>query len=71
MIDAEALIAAGVIRRKRDGVRLLGQGELKSKLQISCYSASASARKAVEAAGGELTTVIAAAEAAAEVSSEG
>ncbi len=70
-VDAEALIAAGVIRRKRDGVRLLGQGELKSKLQISCYSASASARKAVEAAGGELTTVIAAAEAAAEVSSEG
>jgi len=54
-IDAEALISAGVIRRKKDGVRLLGVGELKSKLNISVYSASAGARKAVEAAGGSLT----------------
>ena len=54
-IDAEVLIAAGVIRRKKDGVRLLGVGELKSKLTISVYSASAGARKAVEAAGGSLT----------------
>ena len=64
-VDAEALIKAGVIRRARDGVRLLGQGELKAKLDISCHSATASARKAVEAAGGKLTTVVAAAEAAA------
>ncbi len=78
-IDAAALIAAGVIRRERDGVRLLGQGDMTSKLTISCHSATASARKAVEAAGGKLTTVIAAAEVAAEpavesgaeVSSEG
>jgi len=65
-VDAEALLAAGVIRRKRDGVRLLGEGELKSKLDITVYSASASAAKAVEAAGGALTTtakVAAAAEA--------
>jgi len=61
-VDAEALVKAGVIRRVRDGVRLLGQGEIKSKLQISCHSATASARKAVEAAGGTLTTVVAAAE---------
>ena len=54
-IDAEVLIAAGVIRRKKDGVRLLGVGTLKSKLNISVYSASAGARKAVEAAGGSLT----------------
>ncbi|MEI6281721.1 MAG: 50S ribosomal protein L15 [Alphaproteobacteria bacterium] len=54
-IDADVLIAAGVIRRKKDGVRLLGVGELKSKLNISVYSASAGARKAVEAAGGSLT----------------
>jgi large subunit ribosomal protein L15 len=55
-IDAEALIAAGVIRRKLDGVRLLGQGELKAKLDITVYSASASAAKAVADAGGTLTT---------------
>ena len=65
-VDAAALIKGGVIRRERDGVRLLGQGEIKGKLDIRCHSATASARKAIEAAGGKLTTVIAAVEAAAE-----
>ncbi len=65
-VDGEALVKAGVIRRVRDGVRLLGQGELKAKLDIRCHSATASARKAIESAGGQLTTVVAAAEAAAE-----
>jgi large subunit ribosomal protein L15 len=65
-IDAESLIAAGVVRRAKDGVRLLGTGELKGKLDINIHSASASARKAVEAAGGTLTTKIAAAKAPAE-----
>jgi large subunit ribosomal protein L15 len=55
-IDAEALVTAGVLRRARDGVRLLGQGEIAGKLDISVHSASASARKAIEAAGGTLTT---------------
>jgi large subunit ribosomal protein L15 len=55
-IDAAALIAAGVIRRELDGVRLLGKGELKSKLNLTVYSASASAKAAVEKAGGTLTT---------------
>jgi large subunit ribosomal protein L15 len=55
-VDAAALLAAGVIRRERDGVRLLGEGELKTKLDITVYSASASAARAVEAAGGTLTT---------------
>jgi large subunit ribosomal protein L15 len=54
-IDAAALIAAGVIRRAKDGVRLLGEGELKSKLDITVHGASASARAAVEKAGGKLT----------------
>ena len=54
-IDVAALIAAGVIRRAKDGVRLLGHGELKSKLDITVWSATASAAKAVEAAGGKLT----------------
>ena len=55
-IDAAALKAAGVIRRPLDGVRLLGEGELTSKLQITVYSASAKAAEAVEKAGGKLTT---------------
>jgi large subunit ribosomal protein L15 len=55
-IDAAALVAAGVIRRELDGVRLLGKGELTSKLNLTVYSASASAKAAVEKAGGTLTT---------------
>jgi large subunit ribosomal protein L15 len=54
-IDAQALIAAGVVRRAKDGVKLLGKGELTSKLDITVYSATASARAAVEKAGGKLT----------------
>jgi len=67
-VDAEALKAAGVIRRARDGVRLLGEGELKAKLAITVHSASASARAAIEKAGGAVTETrpARAAEAAAE-----
>src|SRR3954467_15839604 len=46
-IDADVLVKAGVIRKARDGVPLLGKGELTSKLNITVYSASASARAAV------------------------
>jgi large subunit ribosomal protein L15 len=55
-IDAAALIAAGVVRREKDGLRLLGKGEIKSKINITVYSASASAVAAVEKAGGSVTT---------------
>ena len=55
-IDADALIAAGIIRRKLDGVKLLGKGELSTKLNLTVYSATATARAAVEKAGGSLTT---------------
>jgi len=54
-VDAAALIKAGVIRRERDGVRLLGKGQITGKLNITVYSASASAVKAVEDAGGSVT----------------
>ena len=54
-IDAQALVAAGVIRKARDGVKLLGKGELKSKIQITVHHASAAAQAAVEKAGGKLT----------------
>lgn len=53
-IDAEALKAAGVIRRVRDGVRLLGGGELGTAVTISVAGASASAVTAVEKAGGSI-----------------
>jgi len=54
-IDAQALIAAGVIRREKDGVRLLGHGEISTALTITAYSATASAKAAIEAAGGAVT----------------
>ena len=54
-IDADVLIKAGVLRRAKDGVKLLGKGELKSKLNITVYHASAAAQAAVEKAGGKLT----------------
>ncbi|MBI1366446.1 MAG: 50S ribosomal protein L15 [Alphaproteobacteria bacterium] len=53
-IDAAALVAAGVLRRAYDGVRLLGQGELKAKVDIEVAHASAGAKSAVEKAGGAL-----------------
>ena len=55
-IDAAVLIKAGVIRREKDGVKLLGKGELTTKLTLSVYSATNAARAAVEKAGGTLTT---------------
>ena len=66
-VDADALLAAGVIRRKLDGVRLLAKGELKAKLDLTVTGASKAAIEAVEKAGGKVTvTAPAATEAAAE-----
>jgi large subunit ribosomal protein L15 len=54
-ITVQALLEAGLIRRVRDGVRLLGQGELKTKAIFEVTGASSGAVKAVEAAGGTVT----------------
>jgi len=54
-IDAKALVDAGVIRRAKDGVKLLAAGELKTALKLTVYAASPAAVKAVEAAGGTVT----------------
>jgi large subunit ribosomal protein L15 len=51
-VNAEQLVKAGVLRRAKDGVRLLGRGELKAKLNIEVHGASKSAVAAVEKAGG-------------------
>jgi large subunit ribosomal protein L15 len=53
-IDAESLVRAGVLRRARDGVRLLGKGEIKAKVTFAVYGASKSAVAAVEKAGGSV-----------------
>ena len=51
-IDAAALVKAGILRRAKDGVRLLGGGELKAKVALAVFGASKSAVAAVEKAGG-------------------
>ncbi|KTR06193.1 50S ribosomal protein L15 [Aureimonas ureilytica] len=54
-IDADALKAAGVVRRVLDGVRILSDGEVSAKLTIQAAGASKAAIEKVEKAGGSLT----------------
>lgn len=65
-IDEDALVASGVVRNKRDGVRLLAKGELKAGLKLTVSGASQAARDAVEKAGGSVTVNAPRKEAAAE-----
>jgi large subunit ribosomal protein L15 len=51
-IDADSMVKAGLMRRAKGGVKLLGQGEFKAKAEFSVYRASKSAIAAVEKAGG-------------------
>ncbi len=56
-IDAEALIASGLVRRSMAGIRLLGQGELKASVTIEVTGASKGAIAAVEQAGGKVVVL--------------
>ncbi|OJV02050.1 MAG: 50S ribosomal protein L15 [Shinella sp. 65-6] len=60
-VDAAALKAAGVIRRVKDGVRVLSDGELKAKLALEVAGASKSAVEKIEKAGGSVKLLAAAA----------
>jgi large subunit ribosomal protein L15 len=53
-VDAAVLVAAGLLRRPLDGVRLLGKGELTSAVTVEVVGASASAVAMVEKAGGKV-----------------
>ena len=53
-VTVETLVKAGVLRRAKDGLRLLGRGEIKTKLTIEAHGASKSAIAAVEKAGGSV-----------------
>ena len=57
-ITEATLAAAGLVRGRLDGVRLLGNGELTRAITITVSGASASARAAVEKAGGTITTTV-------------
>jgi large subunit ribosomal protein L15 len=51
-VDAEAMVKAGLMRRAKGGVKLLGHGEFKAKVNFAVFGASKSAVEAVEKAGG-------------------
>lgn len=52
VVDASALIAAGVIKKANDGIKILGRGELTKKLTVKAAKYSESAKSAIEAVGG-------------------
>jgi len=54
-VTAEVLVASGVIRRAKDGVRVIGGGELKAKLDLTVAGGSKPAIAAIEKAGGKVT----------------
>lgn len=56
-LDLAALIAAGIVRRPKDGVRLLGDGEIKAKISITVNHVTAKAKAAVEKAGGSISVI--------------
>ena len=54
VVDEAALIQAGLVSGKRDGIKLLGQGEIDYALDIKIHKISKSAREKIEAAGGKV-----------------
>lgn len=55
-IDVALLISNGLVGKK-DKVKILGRGELKSKINVSAHAFSETATKAIETAGGTATTI--------------
>jgi large subunit ribosomal protein L15 len=54
VVDAAALVAAGLVKGKKDGIKLLGHGEIKHSLEVKVNQVSKSAREKIEAAGGKV-----------------
>lgn len=57
-MDVASLVAAGVVRRPKDGLRILGQGELTSKVTLTVNHATAGAKAAIEKIGGSLNLIV-------------
>jgi len=57
VVDTEALVQAGLVKGKRDGIKLLGQGEIQYALDIRVSQISKSAREKIEAAGGKVEVI--------------
>jgi large subunit ribosomal protein L15 len=57
-VDVASLVAAGVLRRPQDGLRLLGDGEITAKVSITVNHATAKAKAAIEKAGGTVNVIV-------------
>lgn len=57
LVDEEALVQAGVVSNRRDGIKLLAGGELKAKVNLKLTKTSAAAQAAVEKAGGRIELI--------------
>jgi len=52
-VDAESIVKAGIIKNAKDGIKILGRGELTKKLNVAVAAYSASAKQKIEEAGGK------------------
>jgi large subunit ribosomal protein L15 len=57
LVDDAALVKAGLVKGQKDGIKLLGQGEIKVALNVKLNQVSKSAREKIEAAGGSVEVV--------------
>lgn len=58
VVDEDALVKSGLVRRKKDGVRVLGNGEIKAKLTLKVSGITASAKTAIEKTGGKVELIV-------------
>lgn len=57
VVDTQALLDAGIVKNKFDGIKILGNGNLTKKLEVKATAFSASAKEKIEAAGGKAEVV--------------
>lgn len=57
VVDVEAIVEAGLIKKTLDGIKILGDGELQKKLTVQVKAFSASAKQKIEAAGGKAEVI--------------
>lgn len=57
VVDEAVLVGSGLVKGARDGIKLLGQGEIEHPLSVKVNRISATARKKIEAAGGNVEVV--------------
>jgi large subunit ribosomal protein L15 len=57
LVDEAALVKAGLVKGQKDGIKLLGHGEIRVALNVKVNQASKSAREKVEAAGGSVEVI--------------